>query len=351
MNKDGDGAYEARIENYEQKFNVWVAGQQITAKNKGDVLGDGTVRFYDKGQYVPLVVDMYYGYTNSNFKNSRVLVLDNLNMTKDAYHSDGGDKAQIYIDEDIFVVLIGKNTLYNKSAADGIYVGSSSVNFIGGGSLTADVSYNDRDGLCGREAWVFFEARTTVSLSGAHGINLVGMDTPSVSVGDDAKLYCFASQTLNDKNYPALTCAYLNVRDNAEVICETAFNGEAIDTWSNKFSNEKYDIKILKKGEYKSGTYGTVRSPYEPVLGINVSGGVYEDDCRYISIKAKAVQSTYERGDINKDGYVDNKDVVLLFRFVSGSDQTVDETLCDFNEDGTVDNKDVVALFRYVSTK
>ncbi len=53
--------------------------------------------------------------------------------------------------------------------------------------------------------------------------------------------------------------------------------------------------------------------------------------------------------DINGDGYMDNKDVVALFRYVSGSEKLEDESLYDVNGDTAVDNKDVVALFRALS--
>ncbi|MBQ7699152.1 MAG: hypothetical protein IJT49_02280 [Clostridia bacterium] len=59
----------------------------------------------------------------------------------------------------------------------------------------------------------------------------------------------------------------------------------------------------------------------------------------------------YARGDCNRDGSVDNKDVVELFRYVSGTEKAEDEYVYDFNEDGTVDNKDVVDLFRSLSTR
>ena len=55
-------------------------------------------------------------------------------------------------------------------------------------------------------------------------------------------------------------------------------------------------------------------------------------------------------GDANGDGEVDNKDVVTLFRFLSGSDISCDEEVCDLNGDGTADNKDVVLLFRFLSS-
>ncbi|MBQ7700711.1 MAG: hypothetical protein IJT49_10285 [Clostridia bacterium] len=56
------------------------------------------------------------------------------------------------------------------------------------------------------------------------------------------------------------------------------------------------------------------------------------------------------RGDLDGDGQITNKDVVLLFRYVSGTEKAEDETVYDFDGDGNVDNKDVVALFRYASS-
>ncbi|MBQ7698996.1 MAG: hypothetical protein IJT49_01470 [Clostridia bacterium] len=57
-----------------------------------------------------------------------------------------------------------------------------------------------------------------------------------------------------------------------------------------------------------------------------------------------------ERGDCNKDGEVDNKDIVTLFRYVSGNEKEEDETIYDYDQDGEVNNKDVTSLFRAVST-
>lgn len=54
-------------------------------------------------------------------------------------------------------------------------------------------------------------------------------------------------------------------------------------------------------------------------------------------------------GDLNRDGETNNKDVVILFRYVSSSIKDDDESIYDFNKDGEVNNKDVVALFRNVS--
>ena len=55
------------------------------------------------------------------------------------------------------------------------------------------------------------------------------------------------------------------------------------------------------------------------------------------------------KGDVNKDGLVDNKDVVSLFRVVSAGADIPYSSEYDANDDGKVNNKDVTVLFRKVS--
>ena len=55
-------------------------------------------------------------------------------------------------------------------------------------------------------------------------------------------------------------------------------------------------------------------------------------------------------GDVNGDGTTNNKDVVTLFRYVSGGADDVNVIALDINGDGSVNNKDVVTLFKYLSS-
>ncbi|MBQ7698870.1 MAG: hypothetical protein IJT49_00840 [Clostridia bacterium] len=55
-------------------------------------------------------------------------------------------------------------------------------------------------------------------------------------------------------------------------------------------------------------------------------------------------------GDTDGDGEVNNKDVVTLFRYVSGDTKDEYESIYDFNGDKEINNKDVVELFRFVSS-
>lgn len=54
-------------------------------------------------------------------------------------------------------------------------------------------------------------------------------------------------------------------------------------------------------------------------------------------------------GDANGDGELDNKDVVVLFRYVSGDSSAAVTENCDYNGDGEINNKDVTMLFRALS--
>lgn len=55
--------------------------------------------------------------------------------------------------------------------------------------------------------------------------------------------------------------------------------------------------------------------------------------------------------DVNGDGFVNNKDVVILFRYISGNIGVfIEKAVSDINNDGELGNKDVVMLFRILSS-
>ena len=146
--------------------------------------------------------------------------------------------------------------------------------------------YYDRDALYGDGASIFFDERVNVRFSGKHGIYMAYNDTPSVELWGDSVVSCYAHQTEDDKDLQALVCGDLTIKERGHLICETAFNGQTLSTWGSGFPNTYYDIKILKIGEYSSSAWtSTPKEPYTPESGINVTGGVNESECRYISIK------------------------------------------------------------------
>lgn len=78
-------------------------------------------------------------------------------------------------------------------------------------------------------------------------------------------------------------------------------------------------------------------------ITVTAKGGAFAE------CKVTVFNSSFLPGDVNGDGTVNNKDVVVLFRYASGSDVAVNVAALDVNGDGSVNNKDVVVLFRYVS--
>ena len=50
-------------------------------------------------------------------------------------------------------------------------------------------------------------------------------------------------------------------------------------------------------------------------------------------------------GDVNRDGFIDNKDLTRFYQYLSGQSVTVDETVMDLDESGTITNSDMLMLF------
>ena len=69
-----------------------------------------------------------------------------------------------------------------------------------------------------------------------------------------------------------------------------------------------------------------------------------------VTVTKEESEPDWTPGDINGDGFADNKDVVTLFRHLTGYPDKVITAALDCNGDGLSDNKDVTVLFRYVST-
>jgi hypothetical protein len=82
--------------------------------------------------------------------------------------------------------------------------------------------------------------------------------------------------------------------------------------------------------------------------------GIYKVEAEVGKVTGRAYYTfspdgSFVPGDITGDGVTNNKDVVALFKYVSGADVDISVPALDITGDGAVNNKDVVALFKYVS--
>jgi hypothetical protein len=100
------------------------------------------------------------------------------------------------------------------------------------------------------------------------------------------------------------------------------------------------DLRKPYTGEFDAARYGT-DDPAE------MSFYDYSDFYDYENLE-KLIDEFYDKGDINGDGFKNNKDVIALFRYVSSIDPQY-AAKYDINSNGKINNKDVVALFRKVS--
>jgi len=138
-------------------YGIYIGGTRVTDSNRKDIRGDGSAKYYKKGEYGDSLDPYYFGNVRPT------LVLNNMTFNGDIYHNDGTQKAQIYIDDDINIVLEGTNTLYNKSVADGIYITTGKyVHFYGSGTLNIAVTYNDCIAIKSKDATITMYQRAFI---------------------------------------------------------------------------------------------------------------------------------------------------------------------------------------------
>ena len=139
----------------------------------------------------------------------------------------------------------------------------------------------------------------------------------------------------------------INFGDNG-VLYLSEKSGQRIEIKDDCCTREGYKLVCLNEKADGSG-----ESAYFDAEGVIVYGwyGINDkhDEATLYAIWEKEGGAEVIPGDTNGDGAVDNKDVVVLFRYVSSASGSEYDPALDFNGDGAVDNKDVVALFRYVS--
>ena len=125
INTDDNGSiskqvFTGTIDNKFDKYNVWVAGKQVTSRNAADVLKDGKI-----------------SYTAS----SGTLTLNNATITGEYDMPKGYDSGgAITSGGDINIELIGTNTVTN-SKSDGIYA-AAAINIAGEGSINVTGAKN-----------------------------------------------------------------------------------------------------------------------------------------------------------------------------------------------------------------
>ena len=185
----------------------------------------------------------------------------------------------------------------------------------------------------------------------------VTFDTPNAF--DSFIMACYASiddpavvsVKLLDKDGNELEGAGLTVVGNHSNDME----GYVTLRFSRAFAAGEYTLQFV----YEEGSHFCLGSASVGDIDATVTGnGVTNSDTKaapaivLFGAVPPAEKEPVLSGDVNGDGDINNKDVVALFRFLSGGKPDVFVLdAADFNGDGEVNNKDVTALFRYTSSQ
>ncbi len=187
---------------------------------------------------------------------------------------------------------------------------------LNGETAVAEFVYGDRP-ICPVEAVPYVENGVEYIFDGW---------SPSLSLVTDDAVYTAVYK-------PARSVVYTVgfVDHDGTVITENAYRfGDVVAVPADPVREDDGEYTYTFKGWDKEITAVTGDTTYK---------AVYE---------RKEINPEYAPGDVNRDGAVNNKDVVALFKAVSVGDPVYD-IIRDFNGDGAVNNKDVAALFKYVS--
>lgn len=107
------------------------------------------------------------------------------------------------------------------------------------------------------------------------------------------------------------------------------------------------DSEVFASNDIRSTTavYGKKWCPYYIFRTTDNGLAFY----RWKSFKQKILEYFYILNhDLNDDGKIDEKDAVILSRYLAGWNVKEDEAM-DYNEDGKIDEKDYIKLSRYLT--
>ena len=107
---------------------------------------------------------------------------------------------------------------------------------------------------------------------------------------------------------------------------------------------------VLNENDSYADTFLITGDFPDSVTNVSVSDGIIS----YADVAAEKgnmeITIVSVIGDVNQDGKINNKDIVLLQRYIAGGwDVELNEASADINKDGTINNKDVVLLQRYTA--
>ena len=233
---------------------------------------------------------------------------------------------------------VGIVTKYSNKTVYTVEGNTSSLTISTNGGTVAEKSYDISD------TYIVYICCPDYEQSGSSAeISAVLDEYSAVRGGVKIRGWCFDK---NDAETPLEVHVYIGgpaTDENADVNTETVANAYRPDV-NNVYgcgNNHGFDSTVAtsKTGKQTVYVYAVNPKTSDKILISTFSADIPSPE-----------DPKKKKADINKDGYVNNKDIVELFRYVSSGNTAEDESVYDYNEDGDVNNKDVTALFRYISS-
>lgn len=107
---------------------------------------------------------------------------------------------------------------------------------------------------------------------------------------------------------------------------------------------------LLSEEDQYTDTFIISGAALDSVTNITVSGSILSYAGTPAEATGVALKADIALGDVNGDGEVNLKDVVLIRRYIAGGwNAEIDTTIADVNGDGTVNLKDVVKIRRQIA--
>lgn len=192
-------------------------------------------------------------------------------------------------------------------------------------------------------------------------------NAPRISMsGVNAKAGEEVEVRVNLENNPGITALRLVVNYDEDALEMTDFAfGDALvsmnkgtsQNYGNDYSFSMYSatvdltdcgtlaiIKFKVKEDAQDGEY-PITITYDPDDIFNLAG-----DCVSFEMELGAVMvNSCLLGDVNNDGKINMRDVVLLQQVVNGWNVTYNKDAADYNGDGKINMRDIVALQQYIN--
>lgn len=188
----------------------------------------------------------------------------------------------------------------------------------------------------------------------------ISMESVNAKVGEDVEIQ------IKMENNPGITALRFVVDYEEDVLEMTGFEfGNALSSM-NKGTSDKYGtnysfsmysassdltdcgtiatIKFKVKNDVADGEY-PITITYDSDDVFNMNG-----DCVHFDMEIGAIIiASCLRGDVNDDGRINMRDVVLLQQIINGWDVVYNNAAADYNGDGKINMRDIVALQQQIN--